>query len=131
MAAAPVPTLSITGPDGHPQPVSLIPLPPTAAELALLLKFLSPDVDIAPPGPLEVPAAGKFFSCHTNALKGASNEKTLTIREIMAKMRRKIEADIERNQERRRAAFLNKKKRRIPTDELAAAGLVKKMNYIR
>ncbi|RBQ78278.1 hypothetical protein FVER14953_21509 [Fusarium verticillioides] len=47
---------------------------------------------------------------------------------MMASMRRKVEADIERNKERRREMFLDKKKRRIPTDKLIARGLVKKMN---
>ncbi|KAF5625028.1 hypothetical protein F52700_9403 [Fusarium sp. NRRL 52700] len=65
MAAAAAPTLTITGPDGHPQPVSLIPLPPTAAELDFLVSFLPLERDIALvpatplPSPPEVTAADK------------------------------------------------------------------------
>lgn len=42
MAAPPDQTLTITGPNGQPQLVSLITLPITAAELALALANLPP-----------------------------------------------------------------------------------------
>jgi hypothetical protein len=52
----------------------------------------------------------------------------MTIKAMMASMRRKVEADIERNRKRRQAAFVDKKKRRISTHDLVARGLVKKVN---
>ncbi|KAF5723305.1 hypothetical protein FMUND_1939 [Fusarium mundagurra] len=118
MATSPAPTLTITRPDGQPQAMSFIPLPPTAAELASLLNFLPPEVDI-PQVPTNSPPSRPQVT--------AADKKPLTIKEIMANMRRKVEADIERNKERRRAEFWDKKKQRVPTDELVAGGLVKKM----
>ncbi|SCV58607.1 uncharacterized protein FFB14_15742 [Fusarium fujikuroi] len=58
----------------------------------------------------------------------AADRKPMTIKEILADIRRKVEADIEKSKKRRRELFLDKKKQRVPTDELVAGGLVKKMN---
>ncbi|KAF5697352.1 hypothetical protein FGLOB1_12847 [Fusarium globosum] len=111
MAAPPDQTLTITGPNGQPQLVSLITLPITATELALALANLP-----LPPVEDEVSSVP------------AADRKPITIKEILADIRRKVEADIEQNKERRRELFLDKKKQRVPTDELVAGGLVKKMD---
>ncbi|KAF4442127.1 hypothetical protein FACUT_2235 [Fusarium acutatum] len=108
MAAALYSVMTITGPDGEPQPVSLFFPPPTATDLASALNFFIPEDDIS-----SVPVADK---------------KPMTIKDILANIRRKVEADIELNKERRRAVFWDKKKKRIPTNGLVAGGLIKKMN---
>lgn len=51
----------------------------------------------------------------------------MTIKEILVCIRRKVEADTEQNKNRKRELFLDKKKRRVPTDDLFAGGQVKKM----
>lgn len=51
----------------------------------------------------------------------------MTIKEILVCIRRKVEADTEQNKKRKRELFLDKKKRRVPTDDLFASGQVKKM----
>ncbi|CVK99320.1 uncharacterized protein FMAN_16177 [Fusarium mangiferae] len=121
MAAAPGQTLTITGPNGQPQLVSLIPLPITASELALALSNL-------PPPPVE----GEVSSFPASATPGrpkvtAADRKPITFKEILVCIRRKVEADTEQNKNRRRELFLDKKKRRVPTDELVGGGLVKKL----
>ncbi|RBA17451.1 hypothetical protein FPRO05_02175 [Fusarium proliferatum] len=102
MAAPPDQTLTITGPNGQPQLVSLITLPITAAELALALANLPP-----PQSRMKYPL---FLPL-----------------EILVCIRRKVEADTEQNKNRERELFLDKKKRRVPTDDLFAGGQVKKM----
>ncbi|KAG4277774.1 hypothetical protein FPRO04_07017 [Fusarium proliferatum] len=112
MAAPPDQTLNITGPNGQPQLVSLITLPITAAELALALANL-------PPPPVEdevssVPAAdGISTIIHSCTL--------YYILEILVCIRRKVEADTEQNKNRKQELFLDKKKRRVPTDDLFVA----------
>ncbi|KAG4288654.1 hypothetical protein FPRO06_03476 [Fusarium proliferatum] len=102
MAAPPDQTLTITGPNGQPQLVSLITLPITAAELALALANLPP-----PQSRMKYP---QFLPL-----------------EILVCIRRKVEADTEQNKNRKWELFLDKKKRSVPTDDLFAGGQVKKM----
>lgn len=84
MAAPPGQMLTITGPNGQLQLVSLIPFPITAAELALALANLPPppvEDEVSsfsaspPPGRPKVAAAGKsslFSFGHTDALDWVS-----------------------------------------------------------
>ncbi|PNP61270.1 hypothetical protein FNYG_13956 [Fusarium nygamai] len=120
MAAAPVPTLTITGPDGRPQAVSLIPLPPTAAELASAPFFTFEDA---------------ISSDHDDGWlpdRPQVNSADRTIKEILANIRCKLNATITLNRKKwdkqnwMRERLEAQKKRRIPTDELVAGGLVKK-----
>ncbi|KAG5747237.1 hypothetical protein H9Q69_002485 [Fusarium xylarioides] len=121
MAAAPGPTLTITGPDGRPQPVSFIPLPPTAAELASAPFFTLEDDISSDPDDHWLPDRPPVTSAN------------MTIKEILAIIRRKLNITINSNRKKwdrknwMRERLEAQKKRRIPTDELVAGGLVKKM----
>ncbi|EXL94935.1 hypothetical protein NOF04DRAFT_11097 [Fusarium oxysporum II5] len=62
----------------------------------------------------------------------AANVKAMSIKEILASIRRKVNATIKLNKMNkkkwRRARLADRMKRRIPTDELVTGGLVEKMD---
>ncbi|KAF4947781.1 hypothetical protein FGADI_10175 [Fusarium gaditjirri] len=107
MAPAPVPVLTITSPTGEQQPTSVLCFPPTEEELASTPDLFTVEDDISSAPASSAPGQPKLTS---------ADVKAMTIKDILAIIRRKVEDTIElKVQEKEDVAYSS-----LP-DSLAAA----------